>query len=120
MSKPTYEQLESELIALKNYLKKYEDVDLGRKLFLNFITTLKEMGPKLWRLVFVSNGVKLTIAGSEVLPILKEYETEGRHILVCGTGLTHFNLLDKKQVGKTTKILDLVTAMQLADKVINI
>jgi len=29
-------------------------------------------------------------------------------------------LLDKKQVGKTTKILDLVTAMQLADKVINI
>jgi len=45
---------------------------------------------------------------------------QGLHILVCGTCLTHFNLLDKKQVGNTTNMLDIVTAMQLADKVINI
>ena len=91
-----------------------------QKLLVNFVTTLKEMGPELWRLVFVNNGVKLTISGSEVLPVLKEYEAEGLHILVCGTCLTHFNLLDKKQVGETTNMLDIVTAMQLADKVINI
>ena len=96
------------------------DDELGRKLLVNFITTLKEMGPELWRLVFVNNGVKLTISGSEVLPVLKEYEAEGLHILVCGTCLNHFNLLDKKQVGDTTNMLDIVTAMQLADKVINI
>jgi len=34
--------------------------------------------------------------------------------------LDHFNLLDKKQVGQTTNMLDIVTAMQLADKVINV
>ena len=96
------------------------DDELGRKLLVNFITTLKEMGPELWRLVFVNNGVKLTISGSEVLPVLKEYEEKGCHILVCGTCLTHFDLLDKKQVGETTNMLDIVTAMQLADKVINI
>jgi len=75
---------------------------------------------ELWRLVFVNNGVKLTIDGSEVLEDLKGYEKEGLNILVCGTCLNHFNLLDRKQVGQTTNMLDIVTAMQLADKVINI
>ena len=96
------------------------DDDLGMKLMVSFIKTLKEMGDELWRLVFVNNGVKLTIAGSEVLQALKEYEDEGLYILVCGTCLTHFNLLEEKQVGETTNMLDIVTAMQLADKVINI
>jgi selenium metabolism protein YedF len=98
----------------------YGDDELGQKLMVNFIKTLKEMGNELWRLIFVNNGVKLTIEGSEILPVLKEYEETGLHILVCGTCLTYFDLLDKKQVGETTNMLDIVTAMQLADKVINI
>jgi len=89
-------------------------------LMLSFLRTLKEMGPDLWRLVFVNNGVKLTIDGSEVLDDLKAYENGGLKILVCGTCLTHFNLLERKQVGETTNMLDIVTAMQLADKVITI
>ncbi|MBW2410410.1 MAG: sulfurtransferase-like selenium metabolism protein YedF, partial [Deltaproteobacteria bacterium] len=44
----------------------------------------------------------------------------GRKILVCGTCLDHFGLLDQKQIGETTNMLDIVTAMQLADKVISI
>jgi predicted peroxiredoxin len=78
------------------------------------------MGDELWRLVFVNNGVKLTIEGSDVLEDLKDYENNGLKIMVCGTCLDHFNLLDRKQVGETTNMLDIVTAMQLADKVINI
>jgi hypothetical protein len=70
--------------------------------------------------VFVNNGVKLTIDGSEVLDDLKGYENGGLKILVCGTCLTHFNLLERKQVGETTNMLDIVTAMQLADKVISL
>jgi selenium metabolism protein YedF len=98
----------------------YGDDELGLKLMVSYIKTLKEMGSELWRLVFVNNGVKLTIEGSKVLPVLKEYEKQGLHILVCGTCLTHFDLLDQKQVGETTNMLDIVTAMQLADKVISI
>ena len=96
------------------------DDDLGRKLMVSFIKTLKEMGPSLWRLVFVNNGVKLTIKDSEVLPDLQALEASGIKILVCGTCLTYFNLLDEKQVGETTNMLDIVTALQVADKVINI
>ena len=98
----------------------FGDDELGLKLMISYIKTLKEMGPDLWRLVFVNNGVKLTVDGSDVLSILKEYENQGLCILVCGTCLTHFGLLDQKQVGETTNMLDIVTAMQLADKVISI
>ena len=98
----------------------FGDDELGCKLMLSFIKTLSEMGPELWRLVFVNNGVKLTIADSETLSVLKELDEAGVYILVCGTCLTHFDLLDRKQVGETTNMLDIVTAMQLADKVINI
>lgn len=96
----------------------FGDDALGKNLMINFIKTLKEMGEDLWRLVFINNGVKLTVQDSPVLEDLKHLETNGVHILVCGTCLTHFNLLDKKKVGETTNMLDIVTSMQLAGKVI--
>lgn len=98
----------------------FGDDELGQKLMSSFIKTLKEMGDELWWLVFVNNGVKLTIEGSPVLEDLIEYEKNGLTILVCGTCLSHFDLLEAKKVGETTNMLDIVTAMQLADKVINI
>jgi selenium metabolism protein YedF len=98
----------------------FGDDALGLALMVNFLRTLKEMGNELWRLVFVNNGVKLTIDGSEVLEDLRQYEKDGLKIMVCGTCLNHFNLLERKQVGETTNMLDIVTAMQLADKVISI
>lgn len=98
----------------------FGDDELGLKLMISFVRTLREMGSDLWRLVFVNYGVKLTIDGSEVLADLKAYEKAGLKILVCGTCLTHFDLLDRKQVGETTNMLDIVTAMELADKVISI
>ena len=96
------------------------DNELGSKLMASFIKTLSEMGDDLWRLIFINGGVKLTIDGAGTLDDLKALEKEGVHILVCGTCLTFFNLLDKKMVGETTNMLDVVTALQLADKVINV
>ena len=98
----------------------FGDDELGLKLMVSFLRTLKEIGSELWRLVLVNNGVKLTIDTSEVLEDLRDYEKGGLKILVCGTCLNHFDLLEKKQVGETTNMLDIVTAMQLADQVINI
>ena len=94
------------------------DDQLGTLLMLNFLRTLKEMGNALWRLVFVNAGVKLTIEGTDTLPVLQELETQGVSILVCGTCLNHFGLMDKKQCGETTNMLDIVTSLQVADKVI--
>lgn len=96
------------------------DDELGKKLMISFIKTIKEMEGDLWRLVFVNSGVKLTIDSSPVLAELLAYEQAGLTILVCGTCLTHFGLIEAKKVGQTTNMLDIVTAMQLAEKVINI
>ena len=93
---------------------------LGGKLMINYLKTIKEMGDELWQLVFVNGGVKLTIDDSPVLQEIKEYEDTGVIVLACGTCLEHFGLMDRKQVGQTTNMLDIVTGMQLADKVINL
>jgi selenium metabolism protein YedF len=93
---------------------------LGAKLIASFISTLKEMGPDLWCVVMLNAGVKLAVAGSEVLAALRDLEQSGVRLLVCGTCLNHFKLLEAKQTGETTNMLDIVTAMQLADKVITL
>ncbi len=93
------------------------DDTLGRKLMFNFLSTLKEM-EGLWRLVFVNNGVKLTVEGADTLPVIRELEKAGVSVLVCGTCLTFFDLMDKKQVGETTNMLDIVTSLQVAEKVV--
>ncbi len=96
------------------------DDELGRKIVINFIRTLKEMGDDLWRLVLLNSGVKLAVAGSEVLSQLQELAGKGLGILVCGPCLKTFNLLEQKQVGELTSMLDIVTSMQMADKVISL
>ncbi len=96
------------------------DNKLGAGLLISFLKTLKEMGPDLWCLVLLNSGVTLAVEGSEAVPILQDLAGEGVRILVCGTCLEHYKLLDKKQVGETTNMLDIVTGMQLADSVINI
>jgi selenium metabolism protein YedF len=98
----------------------FGDDELGLKLMINFVRTLKEMGPELKRLILLNNGVKLAVEGSPVLPDLQELAQNGIKVLVCGTCLDHFNLLEQKQVGETTNMLDVVTSLQLVDKVINI
>ncbi|MBU0485370.1 MAG: sulfurtransferase-like selenium metabolism protein YedF [Proteobacteria bacterium] len=122
---------DTELAALAGGVKKilvvigtdrlgHGDDGLGAGLMLNFLKTLKEMGPDLWRLVMVNNGVKLAVQGAESLPVLQELAAVGVSILVCGTCLNHFHLLDRKEVGEITNMLDIVTGMQVADSVINI
>ncbi len=96
------------------------DDELGKKLMMNCIKTLPEMGEKLWRMAFVNAGVKLTTKGSPLLDDLVLLEQSGVDILVCGACLSHFHLLESRAVGTTTNMLDIVTSMQLAQKVITL
>jgi selenium metabolism protein YedF len=89
------------------------DDELGKRLMVNFIKTVKEMD-NLWQIVFMNGGVKLTLDTSDAYEALLNLEGNGVRILSCGTCLSHFNLLDKKRAGETTNMLDVVTAMQVA------
>ncbi len=107
------------ILISKDTLGSGDDV-LGTGLMFNFLDTLEEMGEALWRLVFLNSGVKLTIEGAKTLPSIQRLERQGVSVLVCGTCLMHFKLLDQKRVGETTNMLDIVTSLELADKVITI
>ena len=108
------------LVVLSSQQIGKKDDELGQKLMVNFVKTLKEMGPDLWRLILLNHGVKFSTKGSRVLDELKELDASGVSVLVCGTCLTHLGIFDDKLVGDTTNMLDVVTSMQLADKVINL
>ncbi len=94
------------------------DETLGAKLMVNFVSTLPELGKDLWRIIMVNEGVTLATTGSPVLETLRTLEASGVSILVCGTCLEFFELLEEKQVGQTTNMLDVVTSLQLATKII--
>lgn len=111
---------EKNLVLITNDCLGTGDDQLGKKLMVSYIKTIKEMGPELWQLIFVNGGVKLTTSTSPVLKELQEYEKNGVIIFACGTCLEHFGLTADKKVGGATNMLDIVSATQLADKVINI
>ncbi len=94
--------------------------ELGGRLMANFLATLPEMGSNLWRVVMVNGGVRLASTPGPCLDALKKLEANGVSLLVCGTCLDYYHLLDKKQVGETTNMLDIVTSLDLADKVIRV
>ena len=93
---------------------------LGGKLMKNFLATLPEFGEDLWRIILLNGGVKLSTGDSPVIGELQALETSGVSILVCGTCLEHFGLPSEKAVGQTTNMLDVVTSIQLAEKVIRV
>ncbi|MDY6953635.1 MAG: sulfurtransferase-like selenium metabolism protein YedF [Thermodesulfobacteriota bacterium] len=107
------------VLITKNTMGSGDDV-LGAGLMRNYLDTLNEMGEALWRLVFLNSGVKLTVEGAETLTAIQHLEAHGVTVLVCGTCLNHFDLLGQKRVGETTNMLDIVTSLQLADKVISV
>ncbi len=113
-------QSEKILVIIPTNVMGKGDDRLGSSLMKNFIATLKEMGEDLWRIILLNGGVKLAVEGSEVIEDLKALERDNIDILVCGTCLDFYGLLDKKQVGTTTNMLDIVTSMQVATKVIRI
>lgn len=96
------------------------DDSLGDMLLFNYIKTLKEMGPDLWRLIFVNSGVNFTAEGSEAVPFLQELAENGVQVLACGVCLAYFHVLDKMAVGEVSNMLEIVTSMKQADSVITI
>lgn len=94
------------------------DDTLGARLMDNFLATLPELGDALWRIVLLNGGVRLAARPGKALDSLKALEAAGVSILICGTCLDFYQLLEKRAVGQTTNMLDVVSSLALADKVI--
>jgi len=92
--------------------------ELGKILvngFLNAITSLKHRKSKI---IFISNGVKLTTKGSYVLETLATLQDQGYEMLICGTCLDYFKIRDKVKVGAISNAVEIVESLTNAQKVI--
>lgn len=92
--------------------------ELGGILMKVFFPTLLEIEPKPNKLVFMNNGVKLTVEGSDFLDGLTKLQKAGVELLVCGTCLDYFGLKEKVKVGRISNFFEITQTLLQADKVI--
>jgi selenium metabolism protein YedF len=96
------------------------DRRLGEILIKAFLNTLWDAKPRPSRLLFINDGVKLTVEGSAVLDTLLLLEKEGVEIFSCGTCLDYYQLKGKLKVGRVTNMFEIVASLLVAGKVIKI
>jgi selenium metabolism protein YedF len=93
---------------------------LGQILMKAFLNTLGDSEPKPERIIFINNGVKLVVEGSEMLDSLKALKEHGVQIFACGTCLNYYGILDKLQIGIVSNMYEIVNFLLDAPKVIKI
>lgn len=91
--------------------------ELGRILIQACINSLKETSPAPSAMLFYNSGVALACEGSPVLGALKELESAGAKMLVCGTCLDYFELKPRLQVGRVSNMYDIMQTVASAGKV---
>lgn len=92
--------------------------ELGAVLIKSFVHTVAGLGKKPDVMIFYNTGVRLTIEGSDVLEDLKQMNSEGVQMLVCGTCLNFFESKDKLAVGAVSNMYDIVETMSGAGRLL--
>jgi sulfur relay (sulfurtransferase) complex TusBCD TusD component (DsrE family) len=85
--------------------------------FLSLTLASNELPAKM---LFYTDGVKLTCEGSKVIPQLIEMQNRGVELIICKTCTDTFNLTDKVQAGIIGGMPDILEALQKAEKVISL
>ena len=93
---------------------------LGAILMKAFLNTLHDSEPKPRTILFINNGVRLTVEDSEMLDSLDALTQDGVQIMSCGTCLTYYDLVDKLKVGIIGNMYDIVNVLLEAGKIIKI
>jgi intracellular sulfur oxidation DsrE/DsrF family protein len=96
------------------------DLDLQHKLIAKYLELLVVNDELPAAICFYTEGVKLVVEGSPVIPQLKTLEKKGVHLILCSTCLEHFGLADKVQVGIVGGMGDIIEAQMKASKVITL
>ena len=93
---------------------------LSHKLLVNYLKLLQETDRIPDAMGFMTEGVKLLVEESPVLSQLQEMEQKGVIILVCGTCLNYYRLMDKLLVGMVGHMSDIIEMQFKAEKLISL
>lgn len=105
------------IVIAENKMGRGND-ELGSVLIRAFLHTVGLQKEKPAVMIFYNTGVKLTVQGSEVLDDLKQLESEGVQLLVCGTCLNYFEIKDKLAAGTVSNMYDIVDTMSRAGRLL--
>jgi len=92
--------------------------ELAEILIRGFLHTLKELEPRPDRMLFINTGGKLVVEGSPVLEDLEALHDKGVEILVCGTCLKYFELVDQVAVGEVSNMYTIAEALLQAGRIV--
>lgn len=91
--------------------------ELGKILMQACINSLVETTPLPSAILFYNAGVNLVCESSPVLPALRDLESRGIRMLVCGTCLDYFDLKQKLLVGRVSNMYDIMQTIASAGAV---
>jgi selenium metabolism protein YedF len=106
------------LICIKNDKMGFGNDDLGAILLKAFVNTIKEVTPLPRTIVFYNSGVMLTTATSALRAPLKELESLGVELLICGTCADFYKIKDQIGVGRISNMYDIASSLANAASII--
>jgi selenium metabolism protein YedF len=96
------------------------DEALGRLLVRGLLHTLGELDRPPRSLVLMNSGVRLAAEREETIELLKKIESRGVEILVCGTCLDYFHLLDSLRAGRVSNMYEITERFLAPEGVVTI
>ncbi len=94
--------------------------ELGKILMKGYLYALTENLPYPKTLIFVNNGVNLTVEGADSIEHLRMLEANGVEILSCGVCLDYYKIKDKLVVGGVSNMYTIVEKMNNAKNTIKL
>jgi hypothetical protein len=82
------------------------------------LTLLSEDLPA--KMIFYTEGAKLCCEGSPVLDQLQQFEDKGVELVLCATCLDFFGIRDQVKIGIIGGMGDILTALQMAPRVLSV
>ncbi len=108
------------VILVTRYGMGHAKTELQLKLIATYLNLLDQNQMRPAAICFYTDGVRLAVAGSPVLDVLRSLEKKGVRLILCSTCLNYFNLTDQVQVGIVGGMTDILEAQRRAAKVISI
>ena len=96
------------------------DLELGRNLVRMFLYTLDQGTDLPTTIILMNKGVLLATEDELSVTTLKSLQAKGCELLVCGTCLNFYQLVDKLQVGTISNMYDIAKRMLAAGKLITV
>ncbi len=94
--------------------------ELQQRLAGKFLILIDNVSTLPAKILFYTAGVKLACEDSPVIEQLRALQARGVELILCSTCLDYYGLTERVAVGIIGGMPDIIEAMQLADKVINL